>query len=324
MLKKLKTNLINAIIVFILLLTFLYVISLLQIFSSSTQNSTKIYDLKRNTSLDEIYNYFYPNKTLIHKSIFISGVFLLNLNSVQAGEYLLDDSIYKTFQKFNDGNTITHKFIIKDGMNKYQLKDIIDKSFLKNDCINFECITKSKNSIEGLLLPDTYFYKKNTPLSKILSQAHKNLLDYVDKIWSDKPVKNPIQSKYDAIILASIIEKESSNMIDKNKVGGVFLNRLNIGMKLQSDPTIIYGLLPNFDGDIKKIDILDKTNIYNTYIIDSLPSTPISMPTKTSLKAAILNEPNSYLFFVSNNQGSHVFSETYEEHQKNVRKYQLQ
>ena len=113
-------------------------------------------------------------------------------------------------------------------------------------------------------------------------------------------------------------------MIDKNKVGGVFLNRLNIGMKLQSDPTIIYGLLPNFDGDIKKIDILDKTNIYNTYIIDSLPSTPISMPTKTSLKAAILNEPNSYLFFVSNNQGSHVFSETYEEHQKNVRKYQLQ
>ena len=302
----------------------MYVISLLQIFNSSPTHSSDTYDLKKNTSLNEIYEHFYPNKTLFHKSIFISGVYLLNLNSVQAGEYLLDNSIYRTFQKFNDGNTITHKFVIKDGMNKYQLKKTIDKSYLENDCINFECITEGKISIEGLLLPDTYFYKKNTSVSKILNQAHNNLLDYVDKIWIDKPDSNPIKTKYEAIILASIIEKESSNVIDKNKVGGVFLNRLHIGMKLQSDPTIIYGLLPDFDGDIKKNDILDETNIYNTYIIDSLPSTPISMPTKTSLKAAIVNEPNSYLFFVSNNQGSHVFSETYDEHLKNVRKYQLQ
>ena len=78
-------------------------------------------------------------------------------------------------------------------------------------------------------------------------------MDYVDKIWIDKPDSNPIKTKYEAIILASIIEKESSNVIDKNKVGGVFLNRLHIGMKLQSDPTIIYGLLPDFDGDIKKM-----------------------------------------------------------------------
>ena len=111
----------------------MYVISLLQIFNSSPTDSSETYDLKKNTSLNEIYEHFYPNKTLFHKSIFISGVYLLNLNSVQAGEYLLDNSIYRTFQKFNDGNTITHKFVIKDGMNKYQLKKTIDKSYLEND-----------------------------------------------------------------------------------------------------------------------------------------------------------------------------------------------
>ena len=282
------------------------------------------YEVKPNSSILDLYNGIYESNNFFEKSLFLLGIYLFDFRTIQAGEYLIDDSLFKVLTKMKLGETITYKFVISDGMNKFDLSSYINTLKLNNDCKDFSCIDLINNSIEGLLLPDTYFYKKNTSVSKILNQAHNNLLDYVDKIWIDKPDSNPIKTKYEAIILASIIEKESSNVIDKNKVGGVFLNRLHIGMKLQSDPTIIYGLLPDFDGDIKKNDILDETNIYNTYIIDSLPSTPISMPTKTSLKAAIVNEPNSYLFFVSNNQGSHVFSETYDEHLKNVRKYQLQ
>ena len=106
------------------------------------------------------------------------------------------------------------------------------------------------------------------------------------------------------------------------KIGGVFLNRLKIKMKLQADPTIIYGLMPDFNGDITKKDLRDKSNLYNTYVIKSLPPTPISMPTKSSLDAAIMNSPNEYLFFVADGEGKHIFSKTYNEHLEYVNLYQ--
>ena len=141
-------------------------------------------------------------------------------------------------------------------------------------------------------------------------------------IWKDKPIDNPLNSKYEGIILASIIEKESSSIEEKMKIGGVFLNRLKIKMKLQADPTIIYGLMPDFNGDITKKDLRDKSNLYNTYVIKSLPPTPISMPTKSSLDAAIMNSPNEYLFFVADGEGKHIFTKTYNEHLEYVNLYQ--
>ena len=116
------------------------------------------------------------------------------------------------------------------------------------------------------------------------------------------------------MVLASIIEKEAGNHSEKPDIAGVFLKRLRIGMKLQADPTIIYGLLPNFDGDIRKSDILDKNNIYNTYMINGLPPTPISISSMSSIEAAILSTPGEYLFFVANSANSHYFSRTYDEH----------
>ena len=106
------------------------------------------------------------------------------------------------------------------------------------------------------------------------------------------------------------------------KIGGVFLNRLKIKMKLQADPTIIYGLMPGFNGDITKKDLRDNSNLYNTYVIKRLPPTPISMPTKSSLDAAIMNSPNKYLFFVADGEGKHIFSKTYNEHLEYVNLYQ--
>ena len=143
------------------------------------------------------------------------------------------------------------------------------------------------------------------------------LIEYLDYYWTigctDK-INDDAMSKEDILILASIIEKEAGNDQEKLKISGVFLKRLSINMKLQADPTIIYGLLPNFDGDIKKTDILDRNNKYNTYMINGLPPTPISISSLSSIDAAIEGYPGDYLFFVADSSTSHYFSKSYKEH----------
>ena len=281
-----------------------------------------IYEVKPNSSVLDLYNGIYDPNNFFEKSLFLIGIYLFDLRTIQAGEYLIDDSLYKVLTKMKLGETITYKFVISDGTNKFDLGSYINTLKLNNDCKDFSCIDLINNSIEGLLLPDTYFYKKNTNLSLLLNKSSTELKNYVDIIWKDKPIDNPLKTKYEGIILASIIEKESSSVEEKMKIGGVFLNRLKIKMKLQADPTIIYGLMPDFNGDITKKDLRDKSNLYNTYVINSLPPTPISMPTKSSLDAAIMNSPNEYLFFVADGEGKHIFSKTYNEHLEYVNLYQ--
>ena len=125
------------------------------------------------------------------------------------------------------------------------------------------------------------------------------------------------------MILASIVEKEAGNEDEKSIIAGVFLHRLSIGMKLQADPTIIYGLMPDFNGDITKANLRDKNNLYNSYQIPGLPPTPISTISQSSLEAVILGMKNDYLYFVAKGDGTHQFSKTYKQHLEAVKKYQL-
>ena len=280
------------------------------------------YEVKLNSSISDLYNGIYESNNFFEKSLFLLGIYLFNFNAIQAGEYLIDDSLFKVLTKMKKGETITYKFVISDGTNKFDLSSYIKTLNLNNDCEDFSCIDLINGSIEGLLLPDTYFFKSNTNLSVLLNKSSSELKSYVDTIWKDKPIDNPLKSKYEGIILASIIEKESSSFEEKIKIGGVFLNRLQIKMRLQADPTIIYGLMPDFNGDITKKNLRDKSNLYNTYVIEGLPPTPISMPTRSSLDAAIMNSPNEYLFFVADKEGKHIFSKTYNEHLEYVNLYQ--
>jgi UPF0755 protein len=130
-------------------------------------------------------------------------------------------------------------------------------------------------------------------------------------------------NKNELLILASIIEKEAGNELEKDLIASVFLKRLSINMKLQADPTIIYGLLPDFDGDIKKSDILSKDNKYNTYMNKGLPPTPIAISSKGSILAAFNASPGDYLYFVANSPKSHYFSKTYEEHLNKIKELGL-
>ena len=309
------------IVIFFLLLFVLYG-SIKSFYSNKISIDSFSYVVESKSSIVDLYNGLYKSNNFFERSLFLLGIYIFDFRTIQAGEYLIDDNLFRVLNKMKLGETITYKFVINDGMNKFELSAYVEALNLNNDCLDFKCINLINNSIEGLLLPETYFYKNNTKLSTLLKKSSLELNNYVDMLWNEKPVDNPLKSKYDGIILASIIEKESSNIDEKMNIGGVFLNRLKIRMRLQADPTIIYGLLPNFNGDITRRDLRDKDNLYNTYVINSLPPTPISMPTKSSLDAAIMNTPNEYLFFVADDKGKHIFSKTYDEHLEYVNLYQ--
>ena len=238
-----------------------------------------------------------------------------NIDSFQAGKYKVEEKNLKEIcLDLNQGNTSTHKLVIKDGANIYDVQKELENSFLDIDCFNLNCIKRQTPFKEGILYPDTYFYKDSMKASSLLQASHERLFNTVSKLWLNKPPNNPLKNINEAIILASIIEKEAGNNQEKPLIAGVFLKRLTLGMRLQADPTIIYGLLPNFDGDIKKPDILNKNNLHNTYMIKGLPPTPISMASLSSIEAAINSVPGNYLYFVANSKTSHYFSKTYEEH----------
>ena len=251
----------------------------------------------------------------------------LNTNSIksfQAGEYDIENkNIKEIIDLLIKGKTHTHTLKIIEGMNIYDIEKKLEDSFLVNDCSFLVCIKTNYPFKEGILYPDTYFYKKGMKASDILNKSHKKLDDLLNSIWVKKPDNDILKNKYEALVLASIVEKEAGNHSEKPDIAGVFLKRISIGMKLQADPTIIYGLLPNFDGDIRKSDILDKNNIYNTYMIKGLPPTPISMSSMSSIEAAILSTPGEYLFFVANSPNSHYFSRTYDEHLDMIKKVGL-
>jgi UPF0755 protein len=261
---------------------------------------------------------------LLNKLFFRIYANINEISAFQVGEYDISEmSIANAINSFNKGNTYTRSITITEGMNIYDLNEAIEKSYLINDCKSLGCLMIDYPFNEGVVFPDTYFYKKGMKASEILKISHQSLDLKLTKLWNKKPELNMLRNKYEALILASIIEKEAGNHLEKKDIASVFLKRISLGMKLQADPTIIYGLLPDFDGDIKKSDILDKNNSYNTYMIKGLPPTPISIVSESSLEAAITSVPGDYLFFVADSPNSHYFSKTYEEHKQMIIKIGL-
>lgn len=291
--------------------------------SSYPQTDIEFIDIKKGSSMTWVLDSFDINSVLnrLYFKVFI------NLNSIptfQAGEYKISNkNLQELFINFEKGHTYTHSFTIIEGMNRYEIDELISNSSLNNDCKNLSCIQTDYPFIEGILFPDTFYYKKGFNASNIILASHKKLDEILTNIWQSKSNNGLLKNKYQALILSSIVEKEAGNHLEKPKISSVFLKRIVIGMRMQADPTIIYGLLPNFDGDIKKSDILDKNNIYNTYMIKGLPPTPISISSMTSIKAAITSTPGEYLFFVANSPYSHHFSKTYDEHLRMIKKLGL-
>lgn len=173
---------------------------------------------------------------------------------------------------------------------------------------------------EGLLLPETYFYTGHSKLSQVLLRAHKALIQQVSQHWQSRADDLPLRSPYELLILASIIEKESSHLPEKPLVASVFVNRLKLKMRLQTDPTVIYGLGDRYQGDIKREHLRDP-HPYNTYVHHGLPPGPISLISASSLQAAAQPAQSDKLYFVAKGDGTHQFSRTLAEHNAAVQQY---
>ena len=174
---------------------------------------------------------------------------------------------------------------------------------------------------EGRFFPDTYRYSRGVSDLQVLKRAHQAMQRRLDSAWAERAADTPLKSAEQALILASIVEKETGLPADRGLVAGVFVNRLRIGMPLQTDPTVIYGLGEAFDGNLRKRDLLADTP-YNTYTRAGLPPTPIAMPGLASLRAAVAPQPTKALYFVARGDGSSVFSETLADHNRAVNQYQ--
>ena len=178
-----------------------------------------------------------------------------------------------------------------------------------------------EESPEGLFFPDTYFVGKKTNDLQILRQSHQKMVKVLEEEWQSRMEGLPLETPYQALILASIVEKETGKSYERPQIAGVFIRRLKMGMRLQTDPTVIYGMRESFKGNITKAD-LERDTPWNTYTRKGLPQTPIALPGRQSIHAALHPDSGDAIYFVSRGDGTHVFSASLEAHQKAVDQYQ--
>lgn len=179
----------------------------------------------------------------------------------------------------------------------------------------------SESNAEGLFFPDTYVFAKGSTDTAVLRQSYQAMRRHLNATWEARTPATSLKSPYQALVLASIIEKETGRKDDRPLIGAVFNNRLRIGMRLQADPTVIYGIGERFDGNIRKRDLQEDTP-YNTYTRSGLPPTPIAMPGLAALRAAVQPAESGALYFVARGDGSSEFSRTLDEHNRAVSRYQ--
>lgn len=247
---------------------------------------------------------------------------------LQAGWYQIEPgtSLNAFWQTLQAGNIATLSVRLPEGQPLWQILDQwqahsgfdVDVAFIPSK-MKYQGIT-FEPAVEGYFYPDTYQVPYGSSASELLQRAHNRLTHYLSANWSQRIQDLPLQTPYQALILASIVEKETAHDDERRQIAGVFINRLRRGMKLQTDPTIIYGLGPKFDGDIRRQDLRAETP-YNTYFIKGLPPTPICAPSIASIQAVLNPQATSALFFVADGRGRHRFSNTYAEHQQAVKEY---
>ncbi|MGC6480712.1 MAG: endolytic transglycosylase MltG [Porticoccaceae bacterium] len=252
-------------------------------------------------------------------------------DQVQAGDYWITelDTPITLINKFVEGDVAQYSVTFPEGWSFKQwiskLADIPQFSFVKH-MNQDELLAKIDFDLdhpEGWFFPDTYYFGSNDNVFSILKQAHNRMRAELDNTWKLRDNNLPYTSAYEALIMASIIEKETGQASERRTIAGVFVRRLEQGMRLQTDPTVIYGMGDRYQGDIRRNDLKEFT-AYNTYKIDGLPPTPIAMPGLASLEAAVHPKSGSSLFFVARGDGSHHFSDTMTEHVNAVKKYQIE
>lgn len=249
---------------------------------------------------------------------------------IKAGEYQLQTGLTskELLNVFVAGKTLQYRFSIIEGK-RYQdaLKTIaglehVERTLGEDDFVAvFQQLTGEAHP-EGWLFPDTYHYPKNITDIQLIKNAYQMTQSTLAELWAERDENLPFDTPYEALVLASIVEKETAVADERPLIAGVFVNRLRKGMRLQTDPTVIYGMGDSYQGNIRKKDLKTDTP-WNTYTRAGLPPTPIATAGREAIAAVLHPDATDKLFFVASGGGRHEFTETYEEHRKAVIKYQL-
>ncbi len=245
---------------------------------------------------------------------------VLGDDTLKAGEYEIKagSSMQEIVELMQSGKSILHSFTVPEGQTVQQIFDRLKADeMLQGDM-------PDEMPPEGALLPETYKFSRGTTRAEIVEQMAKAQVRALEQVWARRAPDLPLESPEELVILASIVEKETARADERPRVAGVFINRLNRGIRLQSDPTIIYGLFGGAgkpsDRPIYKSDI-EKPTPYNTYVIDRLPPTPIANPGREAMEAVANPSRTNDLYFVADGTGGHAFAQTLDEHNSNVARW---
>lgn len=249
---------------------------------------------------------------------------------IRAGSYEIDAGTTprQLLDKMLQGDEVLERVRLIDGWTLRQVRTALaDATHLRaltkdmSDADLMQALGEPGAAAEGRFFPDTYAYSRGVSDLAVLRRAHGAMQRRLAAAWAQRAGDSPLKSPEEALILASIVEKETGPKDDPGLVAGVFLNRLRIGMPLQTDPTVIYGLGESFDGNLRKRDLL-ADNAFNTYTRAGLPPTPIALPGAASLQAVVKPTPTKALYFVARGDGSSAFSDNLADHNRAVNKYQ--
>ena len=291
-----------------------------------------VFEVQRGASLRSIAQDLHARGWLDQPQIWIAWARLTNQSAaLKAGEYELAPGLTprSLLQRLSSGEVILHSVTFIEGSRYADMRKVLNA----NTSIEHKTATASDADLmtalgapgvhpEGQFFPDTYHFPRGTSDFDVLSMAHRRMNEALETAWKARAPDLPLATKYEALILASVIEKETALDSERPVIAGVFIARLRRGMRLQTDPTVIYGIGERYDGNIRRADLLRDTP-YNTYTRSGLPPTPIALPGAASLQAAVQPKITGALFFVATGKGdgSHYFSTTLAEHEAAVKRY---
>jgi len=298
----------------------------------ATLRQSTIFDIPRGSSLRSVATDLQQRGLLDRPQVWIAWARITHrAGGLRAGEYALQPGLTprQLLEVLSSGAVVLHSVTFIEGATfadiRQQLRsnadvraDYADKSAAEV----MQALNSPGVHPEGQFFPDTYYFPKGTSDLDLLEMAHRRMTTELEAAWRERDPSLPLASAYEALILASVVEKETAVDRERPLVAGVFVERLRRGMRLQTDPTVIYGIGEAYDGNIRRTDLLRDTP-YNTYTRAGLPPTPIALPGLESLRAAVKPTMSGAIFFVATGEpdGSHAFSSTLSEHEAAVKRY---
>lgn len=297
-----------------------------------TTREDQFFILEKGTSAQKLAKQLEEQGIVTHSDVGLLP-YLIRIKSefsqFKAGVYSLNGlhSVQDLLKHLNSGKEVQLNVKLIEGKTFKTFREQLEKaSYLehtlkeKSEAEIAQLLGIDSDKLEGWIAPETYNYVPYSTDLELLKRAYQKQQKTLEQAWQNRAENLPLKTPYEMLILASIVEKETGVANERPQVASVFINRLRSGWKLQTDPTVIYGMGDKYDGNIRKKDLLEPTP-YNTYVIDGLPPTPIAMPSEAAIKAVSQPDSTAYFYFVADGSGGHKFSQTLNEHNQAVKNW---